>query len=101
MPNPIYLELSVSSLPILNVILRLLTMPFSKSATPLTSDCQSIKWQPQYASYCQRQKVAAAYVLFSANGTNIVANWVKEQHKIDENSSIVFKWQTLAKESTI
>ena len=45
--------------------------------------------------------VIAAYVLFSANGTNIVANWVKKQHKIDENSSIVFKWQTLAKESTI
>ena len=45
--------------------------------------------------------MAAAYVLFFANGTNIVANWVKKQHKIDENSSIVFKWQTLAKESTI
>ena len=36
-----------------------------------------------------------------ANGTNMVANWVKKQHKIDENSSIVFKWQILAKESTI
>ena len=36
-----------------------------------------------------------------ANSTNIVANWVKKQHKIDENSSIVFKWQILAKESTI
>ena len=43
-------------------------------------------------------KVAAAYVLFFANGTNIVANWVKKQHKIYENSSIVFKWQILAKE---
>ena len=30
-----------------------------------------------------------------------MANWVKKQHKIDENSSIVFKWQILAKESTI
>ena len=45
--------------------------------------------------------MAAAYVLFFANGRNIVANWVKKQHKIDENSSILFKWQTLAKESTI
>ena len=45
--------------------------------------------------------MAAAFVLFFANGTNIVANLVKKQHKIDENSSIVFKWQTLAKESTI
>ena len=31
----------------------------------------------------------------------MVANWVKKQHKIDENSSIVFKWKILAKESTI
>ena len=31
----------------------------------------------------------------------MVANWVKKQHRIDENSSIVFKWQILAKGSTI
>ena len=36
---------------------------------------------------------------FFANGTNIVANWVKKQHKIDENSSIVFKWQILEKKA--
>ena len=60
-------------------------------------------------------------MLFSANGTNIVANWVKKQHKIDEiqalfsngkhwqkkaqfkNSKkqnklhIILKWQRLAK----
>ena len=45
--------------------------------------------------------MAAAYVLFFVNGTNMVTNWVKKQHKIDENSSIVFKWQILAKESTV
>ena len=43
--------------------------------------------------------MAAAYVLFYANGTNIVANWVKKQHKIDENSSIVFKWQIWQKKA--
>ena len=31
----------------------------------------------------------------------MVANSVKKQDKIDENSSIVFKWQILAKGSTI
>ena len=47
------------------------------------------KWQPLMCCF------------FLANGTNIVANWVKKQHKIVENSRIVFKWQILAKESTI
>ena len=37
-------------------------------------------------------------MLFFANGTNIVADWVKKQHNIDENSGIVFKCQILAKE---
>ena len=45
--------------------------------------------------------MAAAFVLFFANGTNTVANWVKKQHKINENSSIAFKWQIWAKWSTI
>ena len=43
--------------------------------------------------------MAAAYELFFANGTNIVANRVKKQHKIYENSSIVFNgkyWQKKA-----
>ena len=70
----------------------------------LTADCQSVKRQPQHASHCQWQSVAAAFVLFFANGTNIVANWVKKRHKVKEDSSNIFKiaknWQTLAKGST-
>ena len=55
------------------------------------ADCQSVKRQPQHASHCQWQSVAAAFVLFFANGTNIVANWVKKQHKVKEDSSNIFK----------
>ena len=73
----------------------------------LTADCQSVKRQPHHASHCQWQSVAAAFVLFFANGTNIVANWVKKRRKVKEDSSNIFKianigkhWQTLAKGST-
>ena len=52
--------------------------------------------------------MAAAFVLYFANGTNIVANWVKKWHNFKEDSGNIFKianigkhWQTLAKGSTI
>ena len=64
----------------------------------LTADCQSVKRQPQHAShYCQWQSVAAAFVLFFANGTNIVANWVKKRHKVKEDSSNIFKKANIGK----
>ena len=63
----------------------------------LTADCQSVKWQPQHANHCQWQSVAAAFVLFFANGTNIVANWVRKQHKVKEDSSNIFKIANIGK----
>ena len=63
----------------------------------LTADCQSVKRQPQHASHCQWQSVAAAFVLFFANGTNIVANWVRKRHKIKEDSGNIFKIANIGK----
>ena len=34
---------------------------------------------------------------FFANGTNIVANWVKKRHKVKENSSNIFKIENIGK----
>ena len=64
----------------------------------LTADCQSVKRQLQHASHCQWQSVAATFVLFFfANGTNIVANWVKKRHKVKEDSSNIFKIANIGK----
>ena len=41
--------------------------------------------------------MAAAFVLFFANGTNIVANWVKKRHKVKEDSSNIFKIANIGK----
>ena len=41
--------------------------------------------------------MAAAFVLFFANGTNIVANWVKKRHKIKEDSGNIFKIANIGK----
>ena len=66
-------------------------------STTLTADCQSVKRQLQHVSHCQWQSVAAAFVLFFANGTNIVANWVKKRHKVKEDSSNIFKIANIGK----
>ena len=42
-------------------------------------------------------KAAAAFVLFCANGTNIVANWVRKSHKVKEDSSNIFKIANIGK----
>ena len=59
-------------------------LPISKAAA---AACQSLPMAI----------VAAAFVLFFANGTNIVANWVKKRHKVKEDSSNIFKIANIGK----
>ena len=73
------------------------TIQYNTIRTALKADCQSVKRQPQHASHCQWQSVTAAFVLFFANGTNIVANWVKKRHKVKEDSSNIFKIANIGK----
>ena len=63
----------------------------------LTADCQSVKRQLQHANHRQWQSVAAAFVLFFASGTNIVANWVRKRYKVKEDSSNIFKIANIGK----
>ena len=66
-------------------------------AKSLTADCQSVKRQPKHASHCQWPSAAAAFLLFFANATNIVANWVKKWHKVKEDSGNIFKIANIGK----